>query len=229
MSAIVASLVMRRQRTTVVAEHPTAARATALPGPDAVDAGQGLAFRIPLAVKKVCLKLTGGRVIPNDLEAANTDGSDSAVRGMHDEVAARRPLIDVARDDGLRWSVISWDGLTLCQPAADEHVQWFQLKNRRGDHHASPENFVALCCFVADVQSSWPYQPKQQNQEGSTAQDTPHGVKTPPAAQQLRCFLTAGVESWIDQLMIRRQHDDEREWPDGADKDRSRGQPDVAV
>src|SRR5215831_14273761 len=131
MRAIVASLVMRLQRTTIVAKHPAAARATALPGPDAIDAGQGLAFRIPLAVKKVCLELPGGRVIPDDLKAADTDGSDSAVRGMHDEVAARRPLIDVARHDGLRWGVILWDGLTLSQPAADEHVQWFQLKNRR--------------------------------------------------------------------------------------------------
>jgi len=149
MRAIIASLVMRRQCTTIVAKHPTTARATALPGPDAVDAGQGLTFGIPLAVKKVCLKLTGGCVIPNDLEAANTNGSDSAVRGMHDEVAARRPLIDVARHDGLRSSVILWDGLTLRQPAADEHVQWFQLTNRRGDHHASPKNSVALCSLVA--------------------------------------------------------------------------------
>src|SRR5262245_10297775 len=149
MSAIVASLVMRRQRTTVVAEHPTAARATALPGPDAVDAGQGLAFGISLAVKKVCLKLTGGRVTPNDLEAANTNGSDSAVRGLHDEVAARRPLIDVARHDRLRWSVILSAGPTFGPPPAKEHVQWFQLKTRRGDHHASPKDSVAPCCFVA--------------------------------------------------------------------------------
>src|SRR5262245_50843246 len=32
----------------------------------------------------------------------------------------------------------SRDGLTLCQPAADEHVQSLQLRNRRGDHYAFP-------------------------------------------------------------------------------------------
>src|SRR5262249_22758219 len=157
-------------------------------------------------------KLPGGRVIPNDLEAANTDGSDPAVRGMHDEVAARCPLIDVARHDGLRWSAILWGGLTLCQPAADEHVQSFQLRNRRGDHHGLlPKKRRRACRVVAghcqqrcgtivDAACRGGYlfrsevitvPGEREIAGGSTAQDTSHGVKAAPANQQLNRFLTA--------------------------------------
>src|SRR5262245_46403628 len=77
--AIVAPLVMRGQRATVVAEHAATTSAIPLPGPDAVVTGQGLAFCVPPAVEKICLKLSCGRVVADDLEAANSGGSDAAV------------------------------------------------------------------------------------------------------------------------------------------------------
>src|SRR5262245_37164179 len=135
-------------------------------------------------------------------------------------LAARSPRFALARAFGFR-SISCGNGSTV--RALASLCSALRAMGRRIVILSSVSTGI---CFV---QSSWPYQPKQQNQEGSTAQDTPHGVKTPPAAQQLRCFLTARVESWIDQLMIRRQHDNEREWHDGAEKDRSRRQPDIAV
>src|SRR5262245_52774486 len=98
-------------------------------------------------------------------------------------LAARSPRFALARAFGFR-SISCGNGSTV--RALASLCSALRAMGRRIVILSSVSTGI---CFV---QSSWPYQPKQQNQEGSTAQDTPHGVKTPPAAQQLRCFLTAG-------------------------------------
>src|SRR5262245_30549788 len=102
--AIVAPLVMRRQCSTVVAEPTLTTRVAPQPKPYALPIGQGLAFGVPVAVEKMRLKLPRGHVVFDDLEAANVHRPDAAVRRVHDELSAWRPLVDVACHDRLSLS-----------------------------------------------------------------------------------------------------------------------------
>src|SRR5262249_53410169 len=65
----VAPPVTRGQRPPIIAEHAGTARVVPKPGPDTIPAGQGLPLHVPVAVEKVRLKLAGGGVVSNDLEA----------------------------------------------------------------------------------------------------------------------------------------------------------------
>src|SRR5262245_53944338 len=126
---------MGGQRFAVVTEGAGATRERSLPRPNTVAMGQCLACHIPLTVEEMRVKLLRGRVVTNDLETADIHRSNTPIGGMHDEVSARCPFIDVAGDDrrgghsGLRHR------LSFSDPTSDEHVQWIKLRDRRLAFH----------------------------------------------------------------------------------------------
>src|SRR5262245_44547420 len=125
MLAVVTPLVIGRQCSTVVAELSSTTDARSLPRPYAVTIRQGLADRVSVAVEKIRLKLPGGRVKSNDFESPDGHRSDAAVCGMHHEMAAWRPLVDIACDDRGGRRAILCNRLALSKPTADEHIQPF--------------------------------------------------------------------------------------------------------
>src|SRR5215831_4881759 len=72
-------------------------------------------------------------------------------------------------------------------------------------------------------------EPQQKEQKGGTTQGAPHRMKPAPPNEQSSGALTAWIETRVDQLIVRRQNRDQREWHNGAEKNRARRQPDVAA
>src|SRR5262245_47190545 len=98
---------------------------------------QRLACHIPLAVEEMSVKLLRGRVVTDDLETTDIHRSNMPIGGMHHEVSARRPFINVAGDD--RGGGLSGrrHRFSFSNPTSDEHVQEIKLRDGRPALHGT--------------------------------------------------------------------------------------------
>src|SRR5262245_44826044 len=111
-------------------------------------------------VKEMGLKLSRRWIEANDLDPTHADGTDAAIRRMHDETPARQPLIYVAGDDRRSRRIGLRDGFAFGHPSADEHIELLELgrpltlvclHTRSSFSHAWP-----ACCVTSDVETCSP-------------------------------------------------------------------------
>jgi len=121
--SIIGALVVSSEELASIFEHSRTARMRTLPSPCAVRVRQSLCGDVSLAVKKVSAILARRRVIADDLKPSHVNGPDTAVCRVHHELAARRPLIHVTRNDLLRPNFGTPSGLSLGDPSADEDLK----------------------------------------------------------------------------------------------------------
>src|SRR4030095_295317 len=90
---------VRGQGPAIVSEYALAAVVHCLPCPRAISEGQRLRNHVAAVVKEVSADLAGCWSVADALEPARVLLSNTAIRWVHDELPARSPLIDVARED----------------------------------------------------------------------------------------------------------------------------------
>src|SRR5262245_8980933 len=100
----------------------------AQPCPRVAATRQCLSCRISLMVKELGLKLSRRGIEANDLDPADADRTDAAIRGMHDETPARQPLVHIAGDDRHSRYIGPRDGFSFGHPSADEHIELLELR-----------------------------------------------------------------------------------------------------
>src|SRR5262245_28844304 len=129
-NAILRSFVAGGQGLAPVAEDASATNPLAQPLPRIALVHQRLGDHVPLAVEEPGAELIGVWLMADDLDAASAEVSQPPVGGVHDEVPAGHPLVDVARHDRDRRCAVTRDRLAFRDPPADEDVE--PLEPRRG-------------------------------------------------------------------------------------------------
>ena len=75
-------------------------------------------------------ELTGLGIVADHFDPTDVDVTDSAVRGVDDEVATRHPFVDVAGIESERRRAVRRDGRADGDPRADQGVQQLELWGR---------------------------------------------------------------------------------------------------
>src|SRR4029434_1369469 len=99
MFSIVRSLVTSDQRLAIIREDTGAPRMRILPRPGVALTRQRLHAHRAFTIEEVRTILTRFAIVADDFEPSYISWSDPSIRWVHDEVAARQPLVDVARSD----------------------------------------------------------------------------------------------------------------------------------
>src|SRR5262249_41960655 len=116
-------LVVGREGPAVIGEYTLAPVVGCLPRPSTIMESQCLRHHAPRVVEEVGAKLIGGWIVSDDLKPAHVLFSDTAIGRVHDELATRPPLVDVACEDSNRGRSGFRDSLALGQPSADEDLE----------------------------------------------------------------------------------------------------------
>src|SRR5262245_18215178 len=131
-NAILRSFVAGDQSLALVAEDAGATNPLAKPLPRIALVYQGFSDHVPLAVEEPGAELIGVWLEADDLETATAEVCQPPVSGVHDEVAAGHPLVDIARHDRDRRCVVTVGRLAFRDPPADEDVEPLEPRRTRG-------------------------------------------------------------------------------------------------